>query len=561
MSAPTPSHDPKKTRRILSLWFPRLAAERLLRAEPGLAEAPLAVIRETGNIRKVAALSAAAEAQGAARGQPLSEAVTLCPGLITRPADPAGEAAFLSALRRWAGKFSPWVAEDAPEGLMVDLTGCAHLFGGEEALFRTALADCADLGLSVRAGIADTAGAAWALARYAGGGGPAAPRTGDAIDQEARATRSRAQKRHWTRGGVAPAAQVIGGEAARIAPPGATRQALAPLPIAALRVPQETVTGLARLGLRRVGDLWGMPRAGLTRRFGSELVHRLDQALGVAPEPISPARAPLHFALRLSLPDPIGLEADILAGLDRLLPPLCEKLRGAGRGARRVRLELSRVDGGTQVVEVGLARPADHPDRLRPLLAMKLDEVDAGFGIDRLRLVATVTEPLHASQHKGGWAVSAEAHAPRGEAQAMADLIARLGARVGLEAITRERPADSHIPEKTSVTLAAAWSEPAGDWPRPARPRPLTLFRPEPVMAPDCPTPPETFRWRGRTFKMQAASGPERIAPEWWLDEPDWRTGVRDYWRITTAEGAGLWLFYAHGGAASGGWFAQGNFD
>ena len=175
MSAPTPSHDPKKTRRILSLWFPRLAAERLLRAEPGLAEAPLAVIRETGNIREVAALSAAAEAQGAARGQPLSEAVTLCPGLITRPADPAGEAAFLSALRRWAGKFSPWVAEDAPEGLMVDLTGCAHLFGGEEALFRTALADCADLGLSVRAGIADTAGAAWALARYAGGTGLPAP--------------------------------------------------------------------------------------------------------------------------------------------------------------------------------------------------------------------------------------------------------------------------------------------------------------------------------------------------------------------------------------------------
>jgi protein ImuB len=496
------------------------------------------------------------------RGQPLSEAVTLCPGLITRACDPSGEAAFLSALRRWAGKFSPWVAEQAPEGLMVDLTGCAHLFGGEEALFHQVQADCADLGLSVQAGIADTAGAAWALARFAGGDGGAVTRTGDAIDQEARATRSRAQRRHWTRGGAAPDAAPTGRAASpHIAPPGATRQALAPLPIAALRVSPDTVTGLARLGLRRVDELWGMPRAGLTRRFGAELVHRLDQALGVAPEPISPAGAPLHFALRLSLPDPIGLEADILAGLDRLLPPLCEKLRAQGRGARRVRLELGRVDGGTQTIEVGLARPADHPERMHPLFAMKMGEVDAGFGIDRLRLVAHVTEPLHPTEHKGGWTVSAEARAPRGTAQQMADLIARIGARVGLEAITRERPADSHIPEKTSVTLAAAWSEPSADWPGPARPRPLTLFRPEPVMAPDQPDPPDRFRWRGRGFELRAASGPERIAPEWWLDEADWRTGVRDYWRVTTTEGATLWLYYAHGGAASGGWFAQGSFD
>lgn len=565
MSAPPDLSDLPNlsgNRRVLSLWFPRLAAERLIRDAPILADHPLAVVGEVGNLRQITSLTRAASRAGLARGQALAEAVTICPDLVTRPADPLREAEFLSALRRWAGKFSPWVAEEGAEALMIDLTGCAHLFGGEDRLFEQVHQDCADLGLSVAAGIADTAGAAWGLARFAGGGGLARARSGDAIDQEARATRSRAQKRHWVRGGPAPEAGVTGEAIARIAPPGRTRQALTPLPIAALRLPPDIVTGLARLGLRRIGDLWGMPRAGLTRRFGQELVLRLDQALGVTPEPIAPARAPLHFAVRLNLPDPIGLEEDILAALDRLLPVLCDKLRAQGRGARQVRLELTRAEGGVDRITVGLARPADRPDTIRPLLALKLDGLEAGFGFDRVRVIAPVTEPLHARTHKGGWAVSdaAEARLRDKAGHGLEDLIARIGARVGLDNITRERPADSHIPEKTSATLAAAWSGPATDWPETPRPRPLTLFRPEPVRAPDDPVPPATFRWRGRDFETHSASGPERIAPEWWLDDPNWRSGVRDYWRITTTGGHRLWLFYAHGGAISGGWFCQGDF-
>ena len=315
-------------------------------------------------------------------------------------------------------------------------------------------------------------------------------------------------------------------------------------------------------GLRRIGDVMGLPRAGLSRRFGMHVMRRLDQALGIEPEPISPAGAPLHFAARLSFPDPIGLTEDITAGIDRLLPVLCDRLRTQGRGARRARLELSRVDGDTQVIEVGLARPADQPHALRQLFTMKLDGVDVGFGIDRLRVHAVVTEPLHAKTHKGGWAVAEDAKT-RADGQGMADLIARLGARVGLEAIQRPAPADSHIPEKTAKRLAAAWSEPhpAGEWPKPTRPRPLTLFPPEPVQAPDAPQIPDSFRWRGRTFQTQGAQGPERIAPEWWLDDPAWRSGVRDYWRITTQDGARLWLYYAHGAGLSSGWFAQGDFN
>jgi len=545
--------------RILSLWFPRLGAERLLRLDRGLTEAPLAVAADVRNMQMLVSLSSAASEAGLIQGQPLRDAQAMCPGLVTRLQNPVAEAAFLKGLRRWAGKFSPWVAEEPPEGLMVDLTGCAHLFGGEAALLAQVEAECADLGLTVRAGIADTAGAAWALARYAGRSGGAA-RSGDDIDQEARATRSRAaRRRHWEKGGAPPRTPSIEATATRIAAPGRTRAAIAPLPVAALRLEEQVVTELVRLGLRRIEDLAGQPRAGLARRFGAMLVRRLDQAMGVEPEPISPARPLDHFAVRLTFPDPIGLEADVMGAVDRLLPQLARQLREKGRGARLVRLEAHRVDRGVAVIEVGLARPSAEPDRIRPLLALKLGDIDAGFGIDRVRIVAPVTEPVHAQQHRGHLEAARDV-AARGGGAPLDDLVGKLGARLGLEAITRLHPGDSHIPEKTALVMAAAWSEPATGWPEPPGPRPILLWRPEMVTATEVPALPDRFRWRRRDLDVVAAVGPERIAPEWWLDEPEWRTGIRDYWRVTTDAGEVLWLYFAHGATMSAGWFCQGRF-
>lgn len=549
-------------RRILSLWFPRLAAERVLRRRRAALPEPFAVVGDRNGAQVLVSLNVEAERAGLTLGQPLRDATAMCPGLVTRPADPLAEAAFLTVLRRWAGKFSPWVAEESPASLVIDLTGCAHLFGGEAALLAEAEADCASLGLTVRAGVADTPGAAWALARFAGRG-VAPGRTGDAIEQEARATRSRAAKRRgWERGGPPPALAAPGVPQGVIAPPGHMRQALAALPLPALRLSPEAVEGLNRLGLRRVEDIMGLPRAALARRFGTDTLRRLDQALGLEPEPVTPARAPLHFAVRITFPDPIGLLDDLSAAVDRLLPVLCARLREKGRGARRVRLQAFRTDARTEVAEVGLARPADEPDRIRPLLALKLDGIEAGFGIDCLRIAAIETEPLTPRQHRGHFDAQASASSRRISDTALEDLVGKLGARLGAEAVTRLHPAESHIPEKSALTLAAAWSAPhPTPWPEPRAPRPLILFRPEPIAAPeDDPTPPARFRWRRRDLATRQAAGPERIAPEWWLDDPEWRSGPRDYWRVETAEGDRLWLFFAHGGEVSGGWFCHGSF-
>jgi protein ImuB len=551
-------------RRILSLWFPRLAAERALRQGAGIPGAPFAVVGDVQNAQVLVSLSDEAEEAGLAQGQPLRDARAMCPELQTKLQNIQLERAFLTVLRRWAGKFSPWVSEEAPEALLIDITGCAHLFGGEEQLVEQIAGECAVLGLTVHSGVADTLGAAWALARYAGGE-TRNTRSGDDISQEARATRSRAAKRrHWERGGAAPPNPLKTYVKARIAPPGHLRSALADLPVAALRIDVDTTAMLNRLGLRRINDLSGQPRAALARRFGRGLVQRLDQALGIAPEPVSPARPPLHFAIRLTLPEPVGKTEDIAAALDRLLPALEDKLRAAGQGARQVRLECHCSDHTMSWVDVGLARPSASPDRIRPLLMMKVDDIDAGFGIDMIRLQATIVEPAHSHQHRGHADAASDGATRLGAGAGMDDLLGRIGARIGLEAITRLHPADSHIPEKSSKILAAAWSEPAPAWPRPAAPRPLELWRPEIVTLPEgeaeARTLPATFRWRGRIHETRAALGPERIAPEWWLDDPDWRTGVRDYWRVTTRAGDRLWLYFGHGAANSPGWFCHGSF-
>lgn len=540
-------------RRILSLWFPRLAAERLLRQRRDTLPMPFAVVGDQNGAQVLVSLCGLAEAAGLRQGQPLRDATAMVPGLLTATADPLAEADFLTRLRRWAGKFSPWVAEEAPDALVIDLTGCAHLFGGEAALLAQAEQDCADLGLTVRAGVADTRGAAWALARFAGA--RARPhRNGDAIAQEARATRSRAAKRRVEGAPVAVAQGVI-------APPGQMRQALADLPLAALRLAPSVVESLHRLGLRRVRDVIDLPRAAFARRFGADSLRRLDQALGLESEPVAPARAPLHFATRLTFPDPIGLTEDITQGLDRILPPLCVKLRAQARGARRLRLEAYRSDGRVERLDIGLARPTDDAHAIRPLILLKLDKIDPGFGIDCLRLEALETEPLHPVQHRGQIAASAAAEDRNAPTHAISDLIGRLGARLGTEAVTRLHPSESHIPEKSAQTLTAAWSVPHPEpWPQPRTPRPILLWSPEPVQAPDDPTPPAQFRWRRRDLTTRVAAGPERIAPEWWFDDAHWRNGPRDYWRVEVGEGERLWLYYAHGADIPGGWFCHGGF-
>lgn len=283
---------------------------------------------------------------------------------------------------------------------------------------------------------------------------------------------------------------------------------------------------------------------------------RLDQALGQYAEPVAAEPEPPHFGVRMTLPEPIGLQADVMAGLERLLERLCHTLTLHNMGARRLRLDLGRVDHGSVQVEIGLARPMRDPVRMAALFAKGVSEVEAGYGIDALRLTAPVAEKL-APEQIGG---SHRAH----HEDELADLLSSLGNRIGFDRVLRLLPAESLIPERSFILSPAAYSAPEPSPHRVGPERPITLFPPELATA-AYGNPPANFRWRRMRFTTLRALGPERITPEWWFDDPAWRSGLRDYWRIETREGPRLWLFatpQAQGwsGPGTSDWFVQGEF-
>jgi protein ImuB len=479
------------------MWFPRLAANRALRLCPS--DGPFALTIRRDNTDRIHDLNAAAEAQGLYRDMPFAEARAFCPQLQARPADPAAEARFLSGLRRWALRYCPWVGIEDADGLVLDITGSAHLYGGEAAMLTDMRARLDHAGIEVRLGLADSRGAAWALAHHGEG----------------------------------------------VAPPGASAAALEDLPIAALRLDVATVAALQRMGLRSIGALSRTARAPLARRFGPDLLIRLDQALGRQPEPVSPWAEPPHYAVRLTLPEPIGLVSDVTAGLERLLHALCLRLRAHEAGARALCLTLRRVDRQAVAVPLRLAAAMRDPARILPLFSRGVEGVDAGFGIDQLRLEATVVEPMPLQQ------IGRDSAAP----EQLDNLITRIGTRIGLENILCFQPMDSHLPER-GFRLAPVAETPSRDgWPA-CRPRPLSLFAPEPVLG-EGAVPPARFRWRRMWLTTGRMTGPERIAPEWWAPDDGWRSGLRDYWRVETCEGRRLWMFHT---PQSPGWFVQGEF-
>jgi protein ImuB len=488
----------------------------------------------------LAAVNPASAAKGIAAGMPLADALSFLPGLLIRPVELAEDAAALRRLAEWCGRYSPWTALDGDNGIKIEIAGSAHLWGGEAELAADLSQRLARQGIAHRLAIADTLGAAWAVARYAASEAMASP-CGFLVEA----------------GGTAGIAASI------IVPPGETATALTPLPIAALRLDPTIVEGLYRVGLRRVGEVMAMPRDALARRFGEAVARRLNQALGELPEPLSPLGEVPTRRVRLSLPEPISDPADLARAAERLTQDLVTRLAREGMGARRLDLVFHRADGRVERIRIGTARPSRDAAHLAKLLVGKLDTVDPGLGIEDVILAAFAVETLAAEQ--------IEMTGAAGVSTGTAPLFDRIGARLGLDALARLESRESHIPERASVATAIAnnphppAAAAADSLPRvrgrvgvgasPQKPpRPVRLFAPpEPIEAfwvlPD--DPPFRFTWRRRIHRIAQADGPERIAEEWWrpngqlIDGASAPDAIRDYYRVEDSSGRRFWLFRA----------------
>ncbi len=451
------------------------------------------------------AVNAAGKRLGLRAGQSHADARAIAPSLTVAPAEPEMEARALHALALWFERFSPAVAIDAAppgaEGLMLDMTGAAHLFGGEAALLGEIGRRLDDADIPASLALADTPGAAWALARH--------------------------------------------GAARRvIAPPGGARKALADLPVEALRIDADAVRLLARFGLRRIGDLYALPRAGLARRFrgeaGLNLVRRLDQALGVEAEPLKSERPPADYRVWQAFAEPLITMEGVEFALPALAQALAAQLERDGMGARTLALDAFRTDGRRVRLTAGLSAPSRSPAHLLRLLKEKgLERLDLGFGADALMLSALAAEPLAARQD----VMAGDVEGPQVQTEALAGLIDRLKAKLGEDAVRRPAPFESHLPERSERWLRAGPQAPGASTPGPGRPRPLLLLEPpEPVEAiaewPDAA--PSRFVWRRAPHRVVKAQGPERLSPEWWRSGP---ARTRDYYAVEDEAGRRFWLY------------------
>ena len=514
---------------------------------------PFVLAATVGNRRLVTAADAAAQAMGIAPGLALADARALHPALAVAPADPAGDAAALARLAAACGRYSPWTAPHGADGVWLDITGCAHLRGGEESLAAEVVERLAGQGIAGRAAVADTPGAAWAVARC----GP---------------------------GAIA------------VVPPGGARAALAALPVLALRLDPALAAELEQLGLRRIGDLYDLPRTALAPRVGTAAMQRLDQALGAAPEPLSPLPPPPARWVRRRFAEPIAAPEALTVAIGELLEPLCRLLAGERLGARRLMLTLYRVDGTSAAAAIGTARPSRDPRHLLRLLAERLVQIDPGLGIEDMVLAATTVEELAAAQAKlplspprrerviperrgnvlpfpesqriarqvARGMLAAEGKDRDGTDPAeLAALIDRLANRLGSGALCRLMPQESHLPER-AVRPAPVLAPVAGAGWDLERLRPARLLpRPEPIeaMAPVPDDPPVFFRWRRLEHRVRRADGPERICGEWWRSAAA-AEELRDYYRVEDEAGRRFWLYRAglYRPEAATRWFLHGFF-
>ncbi len=509
-------------RRYLALWAPFLPTERLRRraslsASNERGDAPRVLVEKAGNALRLAAVDPCALRLGLAVGMTLADARARIPDLIESDHEPAADRAFLERLADACERYTPLVAVDAPDGLMLDIAGCAHLFGGEDALRADVIARFARGGVSLRAAIASTPDTARALARFS------------------------------------ETAIVESGEEAA---------AVRNLSILALGLVPETATALIRAGLKTIGALADRPRAPLAARFGEDIVGRLHRILGFEDLRLTPRRALPECIVERRFAEPIARNSDVEGALLSLMEKIVAMLEQRGEGGRAFEASFFRADGAVRRLLVETGQPSRDPRLVMRLYRERLDAladpIDPGFGFDLIRVSAPETEPLRAAQ--------SSLDGRRGEEEEVAELVNRLVARLGRDRVLRFIARDTHDPDREAALVPAIdapvglpWEKPApGDPPA----RPLHLFDPpQPIetMAAVPDGPPVRFHWRRIAHEIARAEGPERIAPEWWsnADAP-----TRDYYRVEDTNGLRFWLYrdglYESGAAPR--WYLRGLF-
>ncbi len=478
------------SKRFVSIWFPYLVTDWHARKQPFLKDKAFVLKATVGNRVIITAANESARAQGIRNNMVLADAKALYPSLHVMDDKPTLTSQLADRIAEWCIRFTPVAAADYPAGIILDASGCTHLWGSEEAYLKDIIYRLSQRGYTVRVSMADTIGCARAMARY-------------------------------------------GMET--IVEQGGHVKALLPLPVTALRLNEETITVLQKLGLRQIKDVISISRTALRRRFGTELLQRLRQAIGEEEEPIISVYPIEPYQERLPCIELIKNRYGIETAMQYLLTNLCFRLCKTGKGLRKAFFRAYRVDGGTSGIEISTNQPSQNREHLFQLFSIKLSTIEPKEGIELFLLEATVVEEVVIKQ-EGLWQLQGGVLDSK-----VLDLMDRFATRFGQDAIQRFLPTEHYWPERSFKRTANLNEEPTTEW-KLDRPRPLQLLSPPEsieVAAPIPDYPPLNFRYEGSLHIVKKADGPERIEQEWWLQDGE----HRDYYAVEDEEGGRYWLF------------------
>ena len=510
-------------RRFVSIWFRHLRTDWFTHRQPQLRTRPFVLRTPSHGRMVITATNAVAESKGISCGMVLADARAVHPELEVLDDKPDLTDKLLRRLGEWCIRFTPIVAADPPDGLLMDASGCSHLWGGEEAYLSEIVKKLNTLGYDVRVAMADTIGVAWGVARF--------------------------------------------GKGSLLIKAGAHIEVLMNLPPEALRLEEETVERLHKLGLHQVRQFIGMPRPSLRRRFGRHFMVRLDMAVGQEMEALEPLQPVEPYQERLPCLEPIVTATGIEIALRQLLESLCLRLHQEQKGLRTAVFKCYRVDGKVEQIEIGTSRSSHSVSHLFKLFEIKLSTIEPAMGIELFVLEAPKVEdhsPLQEKIWEGAGGLE-DIRLSELLDRLATRLATRLETKVSMQAISRYLPAEHYWPERSYKLAASLQEKPAlstgqaSAW-RPDKLRPLQLLRrPEPieVTAPIPDYPPMLFRHKGKIHQVVKADGPERIEQEWWLQQGQ----HRDYYRVEDEEGHRYWLFrLGHYDDKTYQWFLHGVF-
>jgi protein ImuB len=497
-------------KRFLSIWFRYLLTDHKAIRQPSWKGKPFVFAEPNHGRMVITAASRAAEKLGAVEGMVLADARAIAPGLEVFDGKPGRNLKLLKGLAEWCLRYTPLVAVDPPDGLLLDVTGCTHLKGGEAAFVKDLVDRLKAAGYDIRPGLADTIGCAWGVARCSG--------------------------------------NIL------IVPEGGHRTALMPLPPSALRLPTELLFKLQALGLYQISSFIHMPRSVLRRRFGKAMVLRMLQALGQEEEFLLPLEEPVPYSERLAALEPVRTREAIEIATTNLLEMLCKRLAGEGKGIRMATLTYYRIDGKSGAISIGTSQASHHTGHLLKLFALQFDQVEPALGIELFVLDAQTVEDVDIVQ-EALWAAK-----PGLESECVAELLDRVAGKIGTGSINRYLPAEHFWPERSAKPTSSTRRQRESDW-RTDKPRPVQLLDPpEPIEAtaltPDYP--PILFIYRGKKHEVRKADGPERIEREWWLEPGE----HRDYYIAEDQDGRRYWLFRSghYDGTQTQHWYIHGFF-